>query len=128
MTPSPDADPVALQPATSPHTVRLALHGDLDYDNGDDVLRAVQRALSDHQDVRDLYLDCQALKTVDSFGLSILLLIHRLAGREGTSLHLDNISPTLKRLLDVTGTYEHLAGPPPAAPTAGPDAGATSDP
>lgn len=33
---------------------------------------------------------------------------HRAAGQDGIEFHPDNIGPSLRRLLDLTGTYEHL--------------------
>lgn len=107
MTASPDT-PVVIQPTTHPHTVRLALLGELDYDNGDWALHIAQQAIREHPDARELRLDCRELGAIDSTGLSILLLIHRLACQDRIGFHLDNIGPALRRLLDITGTYEHL--------------------
>ncbi|MEU9591694.1 STAS domain-containing protein [Streptomyces sp. NPDC048193] len=126
MTVSPDT-PVVLVPTTHPHTVCLALTGDLDYDNGDSVLHTARLALRDQQDARELRLDCRELGAVDSTGLSVLLQIHRLACRDGIGFHLDGIGPTLKRLLDITGTYEHLTTPRPDTSATEPSGEATSE-
>ncbi|MEU3661440.1 STAS domain-containing protein [Streptomyces sp. NPDC032940] len=126
MTASPDT-PVVVLPTPHPHSVRLALLGDLDYDNGDLVLEAVQRALREHDGVRELRLDCRELRAVDSTGLSVLLLMHRLARRDGIGFHLDAIGPALKRLLDITGTYEHLTTAHPDVAAAESSADATSE-
>ncbi|MEU6105461.1 STAS domain-containing protein [Streptomyces flaveolus] len=126
MTAPPDT-PVVVLPATHPHIVRLALLGDLDHDHGDAVLDAAQRALHERPETRELQLDCRGLGAVDSTGLSVLLLIHRLACRGRISFHLDDIGPALKRLLDITGTYEHLTASHPEASEAESPAEATSD-
>lgn len=119
MTAFPFAPPVLPLPADAPHTVRLALVGDLDYEVGDEVLHQVLQALRGGEDVRDLRLDCQGLGTVDSVGLSVLLQIHRHTSEDGTGFHLDNMGPGLERLLRITGTHEYLTTPQQAAPAAG---------
>ncbi|MEU3997501.1 STAS domain-containing protein [Streptomyces fungicidicus] len=105
---APDAGPLRTLPPTDPHTLCLALVGDLDYEVGDEVLHQVRRALRAREDLRELRLDCRELATTDSTGLSVLLQLHRDAGRDGVGFHLDNVGPVLERLLRVTGTYEHL--------------------
>ncbi|MFE9030947.1 STAS domain-containing protein [Streptomyces iakyrus] len=107
---------------TGPHTVRLALTGDLDYDTCGELLQRVRTALDGGGGVEELHLDCGALGTVDSMGLSTLLQIHRSAGRQGIAFHLDDIGPALRRLLGLTGTYEHLTTPGQSEPpgTSGP--------
>lgn len=96
---------------TRPHTVRLALTGDLDYDTCGELLQRVRTALDDRGAVEELHLDCGALGTVDSMGLSTLLQIHRSACRDSIAFHLDDVGPALRRLLELTGTYEHLTTP-----------------
>ncbi|WP_063788061.1 STAS domain-containing protein [Streptomyces sp. NRRL B-1140] len=96
---------------TGPHTVRLALTGDLDYDSCAELLERVRRALDDGGEVQELHLDCRELGLVDSMGLSTLLQIHRSACRDGIALHLADVGPALRRLLELTGTYEYLTTP-----------------
>ncbi|MFG3250813.1 STAS domain-containing protein [Streptomyces sp. NPDC048187] len=86
----------------------MALTGDLDYDTCEDLLDRVRLALREHEKAEQLRLDCRELGTVDSMGLSTLLQIHRTAVQDGIGFHLDNIGPGLRRLLELTGTYEHL--------------------
>ncbi|MEV6612997.1 STAS domain-containing protein [Streptomyces sp. NPDC051051] len=97
---------------TGRHTVRLALEGDLDYDTSGDVLHQVRLTILDREHVEDLRLDCRELEVVDSMGLSTLLQIHRSAHQEGVRFHLDNIGPALRRLLELTGTYDYLTVSP----------------
>ncbi|MFJ8053371.1 STAS domain-containing protein [Streptomyces luteogriseus] len=104
---------------TGPHTVRLALTGDLDYDACGELLRRVRTALDARREVTDLHLDCRELELVDSMGLSTLLEIHRRAGRDGIAFHLDGIGPALRRLLELTGTYKYLTSPQRSGTSAG---------
>ncbi|SDC51410.1 STAS domain-containing protein [Streptomyces prasinopilosus] len=124
----PFAPHVLSLPTETPHTVRLALVGDLDHEIGDEVLHQVLRALHGGEDVRDLRLDCRDLGAVDSAGLAVLLQIHRRASGDGTGFHLDHVGPRLERLLRITGTYEYLTTPQQAAPPAGSAGPAEEDP
>ncbi|MFI6520596.1 STAS domain-containing protein [Spirillospora sp. NPDC050679] len=100
-----------------PHTLVLALSGDLDYGTGDEVLQTARLALRGHEGVRELRLDCRELGMVDSTGLSVLLQVHRDASEDGVGFHLDDMGPLLERLLHLTGTYEHLTTARPAEPS-----------
>ncbi|MFF3848169.1 STAS domain-containing protein [Streptomyces sp. NPDC002328] len=68
--------------------------------------------LRTREDVRHLRLDCARLDMVDSMGLTVLLRIHRDACERGVTLHLDDTGPVLRRLLHLTGAYEHLTTVP----------------
>ncbi|WP_328471531.1 STAS domain-containing protein [Streptomyces sp. NBC_00448] len=92
-------------------TVRIELHGDLDYDNADRLVAAVTAKLAEHPHLDDLHLHCAELGTVDTMGLSALLMIRRRTGEAGVRLHLDERGTGLDRLLDITGTLEHLTAP-----------------
>ncbi|MCX5205177.1 STAS domain-containing protein [Streptomyces sp. NBC_00237] len=91
-------------------TVRLELHGDLDYDHADRLLTAVREQLADRPGLRELRLDCADVAAVDSMGLSVLLMVHRATAAAGARLHLDARTPALERLLQITGTLEHFTG------------------
>ncbi|MFF7309767.1 STAS domain-containing protein [Streptomyces sp. NPDC008137] len=108
---SPQTETVRILPATGPHELRVALAGDLDYEVADDVLDQVLQALRAHHEVRHLRLECRELGMVDSMGLTVLLQIHRTAHEHGIQFHLDDTGPVLRRLLHLTGTYEHLTTP-----------------
>ncbi|MFB6847718.1 STAS domain-containing protein [Streptomyces sp. NPDC056373] len=103
---------------TGPHTVRLALTGDLDYDSCAELLQRVRVALDGGVRVEELHLDCRELGLVDSMGLSTLLQIHRSACRDGIAFHLDDVGQALRRLLELTGTYEYLTTPRQSGPAA----------
>ncbi|WP_221353424.1 STAS domain-containing protein [Streptomyces beigongshangae] len=89
-------------------TVRIELQGDLDHDTADGLLAAVTTVLGDHPRLDDLHLHCAGLGTVDSLGLSVLLMIRRRTGHAGVRLHLDDRPAALDRLLALTGTLDHL--------------------
>lgn len=93
-------------------TVRIELHGDLDYDNADLLLAAVTTQLGEHPRLHDLHLHCAGLGSVDTMGLSALLMIRRLTSAAGVRLHLDDRSPQLERLLNVTGSLDYLTARP----------------
>ncbi|MFI6369968.1 STAS domain-containing protein [Streptomyces sp. NPDC050546] len=109
--PSPQTEIVRILPATGPNELHVALVGDLDYEVADDALGQVLQTLRAHHEVRHLRLDCRELDMVDSMGLTVLLQIHRNACENGVLFHLDNTGPVLRRLLHLTGTYEHLTTP-----------------
>ncbi|MFF6958973.1 STAS domain-containing protein [Streptomyces sp. NPDC008317] len=93
-------------------TVRIELHGDLDYDNADRLLAVVSDKIADNPRLADLHLHCAGLGSTDSSGLSALLMIRRRTDEAGVRLHLDDRSSALERLLTITGTLAHLTALP----------------
>jgi len=89
-------------------SVRIEVQGDLDYDSADLLVEEVTAQLSARPALRDLRLHCADLGAVDSMGLCALLMIGRRAAEAGVRLHLDDRPAKLDRLLDLTGTLEHL--------------------
>ncbi|MFJ3582830.1 STAS domain-containing protein [Streptomyces sp. NPDC090127] len=94
-------------------TVRIEVTGDIAYDTADLLLDEVTAQLDARTHLEDLHLHCAGIGTVDSMGLSILLMIARRTAAAGARLHLDDRPATLDRLLTVTGTLEHLTATPP---------------
>ncbi|WP_415937280.1 STAS domain-containing protein [Streptomyces sp. 039-1] len=88
--------------------VRLEVRGFLDYDCADYFLALASRPLDDSPDLRALHLDCTYLDGLDSMGLATVLMLHRRTTAAGVTLFLDNRSPSLERMLDITGTLAHL--------------------
>ncbi|MFG3442626.1 STAS domain-containing protein [Nonomuraea sp. NPDC047897] len=74
-------------------------------------------SVQDTRGLRELRLDCAGLGLCDSSGLAALLVIRRRASEAGVRLRLDHRGAALDRLLDLTGTLEHLTGEP--APPSG---------
>ncbi|WP_433544158.1 STAS domain-containing protein (plasmid) [Streptomyces sp. CA-294286] len=115
---SPPA-PLRLTTSDSAHRVRIQLHGALDHDHADLLLAEVDRRLAARPHLRDLHLHCGQVTSVDSLGLSVLLMVHRRTAAAQVRLHLDDRSERLDRLLDVTGTLEYLTTA--SSPTAAAD-------
>lgn len=89
----------------------LRLTGVLDYETAGDFVDAVSRLLDQRPAPAQLRLDLSELTFCDSAGLSGLLFVHRRTGQAGIALHLDHRPRFLDRILDITGTFEHLVGP-----------------
>lgn len=94
-------------------SLRIEVHGDLDYDSAGLLLTEVTAQLAARPALMDLHLHCARLGTVDSTGLSVLLMIGRRTSAAGVRLHLDARPAKLDRLLRLTGTLDHLTAPAP---------------
>ncbi|MEJ8282109.1 STAS domain-containing protein [Pseudonocardia spirodelae] len=94
----------------TPDVAAVALAGDLDYDSSDALTDAVAALLANGSGVRELRIDCAGVEYCDSYGLSSLLMVRRRTRAAGVTLHLDNRTGSLERLLRVTNTLEHLTG------------------
>ncbi|MBP0457306.1 STAS domain-containing protein [Streptomyces montanisoli] len=105
---------------TAPRGVSLRLAGELDLDTADDLVDAVRGQLTGPG--RDeVCLDCADLTSCDSSGLAALLMARRLTAAAGVGLRLADRPPHLTRMLEITGTLEHLTEP---YPLGEPEAGA----
>lgn len=107
-------DHLRLVTVDTQHEVRIEVHGDLDYDNADLLLDEATARLAARPGLEDLHLHCAGLGMVDSMGLSVLLMIGRRTTQAGVRLHLDDRPAQLDRLLEVTGTLDHLTSSFPA--------------
>lgn len=87
----------------------LAVFGELTFNSADELLDVVTDRLAERPALRLLRLDCGELGFCDSYGLSTLLMVHRRAVAAGVTLHVDNRSSALQRMLELTGTVEYLA-------------------
>ncbi|WP_393072713.1 STAS domain-containing protein [Streptomyces sp. LN704] len=114
MTPS-DPPPHMLTVETEGGTVLVRVAGDLDFETCDQLMKAVEWCLGDRRDTgeepADLRLDFSGLGSIDSMGLSTLLMIRRLTDLAGVRLHLDERPLALDRFLGITGTLHHLTAP-----------------
>lgn len=121
MNPSPPSPQLEVTPsAAEPRSLRIGLGGTLDRDSADLLVTAASRQLADHPGTTELRLDCADITSCDAMGLSALLMVRRLAGEAGARIRLEGGSVCLDRLLEVTGTREHLvAAPVPGAPGKG---------
>ncbi|MFJ9805441.1 STAS domain-containing protein [Streptomyces wuyuanensis] len=107
--------PPALHLATvdTGDTVRIEITGDLDHDNAELLLTEITARLEARPHLKDLHLRCAEIGSVDSLGLSILLMIGRRTAAAGARLHLDDRPANLNRLLDLTGTLDHFTATAP---------------
>ncbi|MFJ6797282.1 STAS domain-containing protein [Streptomyces sp. NPDC091268] len=101
-------NPLRLTYVDALDTVRIELHGDFDYECADDLRDAVVRILADRAGITDLHLHFGNLTAVDSTGLSALLMIRRLTDTAEVRLHIVDRPLCLNRMLELTGTFDHL--------------------
>jgi anti-sigma B factor antagonist len=89
---------------------RVALVGELDPHTAPALEQAIDQVLEGRDDTAtDLVLDLSGLAFVDSSGLRVLISAqHQLAERGGT-LTLHDPSPTVRRLLEITGLIDHIS-------------------
>ncbi|MFF8957408.1 STAS domain-containing protein [Streptomyces sp. NPDC014894] len=104
------SSPFTLTVEAGPGTASLHLAGDLDYAASDELVQLADQCLTTHPDLRDLRLDCTALRFCDTMGISALLMIHRKTTARNIRLHLDGPPPFLERILNTTGV-RHLFSP-----------------
>ncbi|BBY01331.1 STAS domain-containing protein [Mycobacterium seoulense] len=108
--------------ATTGPSACVQVSGDLVYETVDAMVAAVGRLLGQQPAPAHLHLDLSRLAFCDSAGLSGLLLVHRRSSQAGVRLHLDHRPRFLDRILDVTGTFDHLvAASDPESGAASPD-------
>lgn len=93
------------------HTADVTLEGDLD-NLSVPVFREALDALYAHQ-CFEVRLDLKALAFTDSSGLGAMVGAWRRCQREGGTLSVSNPSPSVRRLMDMTGISKLLL--PPAA-------------
>ncbi|OBH90398.1 STAS domain-containing protein [Mycobacterium sp. E2989] len=105
---------LSLSVATTERSARVHVSGDLVYETVDALVGTTGELLNVQPAPAHLHLDLAELVFCDSAGLSGLLLIHRRSSQAGVRLHLDNRPRFLDRILDVTGTFEHLVSGPDA--------------
>lgn len=84
----------------------VRLVGEVDPHTAPDLDRALAE-LTDAGATR-VRFDCTRLDFIDSSGLRVLVDTHRRLGAERGSVVLTGASPTLRRLLEVTGLDEHF--------------------
>ncbi|MEU9873712.1 MULTISPECIES: STAS domain-containing protein [Actinomadura] len=91
-------------------SLRIEIEGDLDFHTADRLVATVRTQMEDNPDVRELELACGGMGMCDSAGLAALLMVHRRTAAAGVHLALTGRSVRLDRLLDITGTLDHLTG------------------
>lgn len=84
----------------------LALVGEVDPHTAPELAGALSGLLDDGSTA--IRVDCSRLDFIDSSGLRVLVEAHRRLGDGRQALVLTGVSPTFRRLLEVTGLDEHL--------------------
>ncbi|MET8027259.1 STAS domain-containing protein [Streptomyces avermitilis] len=99
--------------ASTVAVVRVA--GDLDYESCHAFVRATELLLAERRETGPplsvLRLDFAELDSIDSMGLSALLMVRRRTDATGVSLYLEERPTCLERLLEITGTLDYLTAP-----------------
>ena len=93
-------DHVAVEVVRSPGRVTLRVTGEIDMSTAPSVHEAAVGAIRHHP---TLDIDLSAVTFMDSSGLHMLLATKQLAERRGGHLRLLNPTPSVKRILEVTG-------------------------
>ncbi|KAA0941151.1 MULTISPECIES: STAS domain-containing protein [Streptomyces] len=130
MKPPTDLPHLRLTPAAgaAPGVLLLRLQGFLDHTGAEPFLDAATQYLEHTARLREMHLDCAGLQGLDSMGLSVLLMLHRRTTAAHVTLRLEHRSPSLDRLLELTGTLDHLAPGGPARSTETAEAGGPPEP
>jgi anti-sigma B factor antagonist len=84
----------------------VVLVGEVDPHTAPDLDQVLSRLLDEGH--RTLRVDCAALGFIDSSGLRVLVDAHRRLDAAPGALVLTHASPTLRRLLEVTGLDQHF--------------------
>jgi anti-anti-sigma factor len=99
-----------------PRVVEIAVRGDLDMRTGKLVQQALEHSYED-EGAELLSLDLSRVTFIDSMGLRVLLRARRAAQALERALVLASPSPSVMRLLEITGMHELFDvtdGPAPA--------------
>ncbi|MFF3886470.1 STAS domain-containing protein [Streptomyces sp. NPDC001914] len=95
-----------------PSALVIHVGGDLDHETCDELTRTVDQYLvpprNPEGQISELRVDFAGLGSIDSMGLSALLMIRRRTDAAGVRLYLDQRPRGMDRLLEITGTLEHL--------------------
>ncbi|MER6631202.1 STAS domain-containing protein [Streptomyces sp. NPDC000987] len=95
-----------------PDAAVVRVDGELDYDTHAELVDAVTSLLTPPEAAPALLrLDFTGLRHIDSSGLAALLLIRRRTDRKGVRLLLEKRPALLDRVLEMTGTFDHLVAP-----------------
>ncbi|MDN3354389.1 STAS domain-containing protein [Actinomadura sp. DC4] len=87
---------------TAGETVVLTFAGELDVTNAGQAEEAVRAAQAEHQ-WDSLVFDLSGLTFMDSTGVRVLVRAHRLAAQRGGTIALAGLTPSVSRIMEVTG-------------------------
>jgi anti-anti-sigma factor len=87
---------------------RYALKGELDMAGGEALVRRVTELAAAAPG--PIEIDMSEVSFIDSSGIRALLRLHEAAVSSGRAMRVSNLSPDVRRLLDMIGVTELLAG------------------
>jgi anti-anti-sigma factor len=93
-------------------TLEVALYGDIDFGNSPGVRETIRDAVNRHAP-GTIRVDLGAVTFLDSSGIAVLVVAHRLAGAAGASYMVVNASPGVYEHLRLTGLAELFGVPRP---------------
>lgn len=91
-----------------PHAGVVQVRGAVDLATADAFLATATGALTELPAQTRLTLDVGAVEFIDSYGLSALIRVKRLASELGVEVVLANVPPNVHDLLDLGGLAEYL--------------------
>jgi anti-anti-sigma factor len=94
--------------APQPGRARYALKGELDMAGGEALVRRVTELAAAAPG--PIEIDMSEVSFIDSSGIRALLRLHEAAVSSGRAMRVSNLSPDVRRLLDMIGVTELLAG------------------
>lgn len=98
----PDSDLLSVEVTViDERTAVVAVRGELDTDTGIALHHQLANQLAHGR--RYLVLDLREVPFMDSSGLNVIIRAHNDTRQVGGSVHLAAVSPTVRRLLDLTG-------------------------
>src|SRR4051794_19528548 len=86
-------------------TLEVALYGDIDFGNSTSVRETIRDAV-DRAQPRTIRVDLGGVTFLDSSGIAVLVVVHRLAGSVGAGYTVVNASPAVFEHLRLTGLAE----------------------
>jgi anti-anti-sigma factor len=99
--------------AVADGSTRLAIAGEIDFSNVDQVRAAVTPIL-DESKLHRLVVDCERLEFIDSLGVQTLLTLKRVATERGIALTVANMRGTVRWVTETLGVARTLEADPSA--------------
>jgi stage II sporulation protein AA (anti-sigma F factor antagonist) len=115
----PPYAPLSVEIVSGLDRVLVQVRGELDCDTAPDLFAALASLAHEYVE-----LDLSQVPFMDSTGLNLLLSQRRASRRAGGDASLLSCSASVRRVLEVTGTLDHLTAPCDTGPgpeTSGPD-------
>jgi anti-sigma B factor antagonist len=108
-------------------TIEVSLYGDIDFGNSPGVREAIREAVTRFAPGA-IRVDLGGVTFLDSSGIAVLVVAHRMAGAAGAGYTVVNATPGVYEHLRLTGLAELFGVPRPAGPEATGSAGQPAPP